>query len=143
MTNDASDAERTGRGVVAVIRRDSRLLAIRRSLHVAAPGMICFPGGGVEPGEDEQAAVVRELEEELALAIAPGRRLWSCRTAWGVDLAWWSATIDADAEPRPHPAEVAEAFWIEPAELAALDDLLPSNRGFLAALASGAVRWGD
>lgn len=134
-----SDAERTRRGVVAVLRRQGRLLAIRRSLTVAAPGMICFPGGGVEPGEDDPTALVRELQEELALVVRPVRRLWSCRTAWDVDLAWWLATMDDAAQPLPNPAEVAEAFWMEPLALAALEDLLPSNRGFLAALDAGEV----
>ena len=32
---------------------------------VAAPGRVCFPGGHVEPGEEDREAVVRECREEL------------------------------------------------------------------------------
>ena len=34
------------RGVVGVIFRGDRLLVIRRSMTVAAPGLLCLPGGG-------------------------------------------------------------------------------------------------
>ena len=61
-------------GVVAVILRGERFLVIRRSQHVRAPGMHCFPGGGIEPGEAEPDAVRRELLEELGVACRPLRR---------------------------------------------------------------------
>ena len=58
------------RGVVAIARRGERFLAIRRGRAVAAPGRVCFPGGHVEPGEDEREAVVRECREELRAHVA-------------------------------------------------------------------------
>jgi 8-oxo-dGTP pyrophosphatase MutT (NUDIX family) len=125
------------RGVVAVIRRDERLLVIRRALTVAAGGAYCFPGGGIERDETEPRALIRELEEELGLAVLPGRRLWESTTPWGVHLAWWTAAIAPDAAPCPNPAEVASCHWHSPAEMAALAGLLESNRQFLAALARG------
>jgi 8-oxo-dGTP diphosphatase len=127
------------RGVVAVIRRHERLLVIRRSLTVAAPGAYCFPGGGIEGEETEPRALIRELEEELCLVVLPGRRLWENTTPWGVHLAWWSASIAADATPCPNPAEVASCHWHSPAEMAGLAGLLESNRQFLAALARGEI----
>jgi len=38
------------RGVVAVVMRGEQFLVIRRSQHVRAPGMYCFPGGTIEAG---------------------------------------------------------------------------------------------
>ena len=52
-------------GAVAVVLREKKLLAIQRSFTVAAPGAFCFPGGGIEPGETEEIALARELQEEL------------------------------------------------------------------------------
>jgi 8-oxo-dGTP pyrophosphatase MutT (NUDIX family) len=118
------------RGVVAVIPRGDALLVIQRSYEVRAPGAYCFPGGGVEPGESEPAALVRELREELALVVSPLERLWNMRTAWGVDLAWWLADAAAQ-QPCPNPAEVAQVLWLPPDEIRRLPNLLSSNHAFL------------
>ena len=75
-----SHAEPPRQGVVAVVIRDGRFLVIRRSQHVRAPLMHCFPGGAIEPGEGEAAAVCRELREELAVDAAPQRLLWRSTT---------------------------------------------------------------
>ncbi|MDZ7615853.1 MAG: NUDIX domain-containing protein [Patescibacteria group bacterium] len=128
------------RGAVAICpRADGRLLVIRRSAGVIAPLTYCFPGGGLEPGESEPDALVRELQEELAVAIRPIRCLWQCRTAWNVELAWWLAHLPAGAEPIPNPAEVASVHWFTSAEMAAQPALLPSNREFLNLVLSGQV----
>ena len=131
--------EAVRRGVVAVIVRQGRLLVIRRSQTVAAPGAFCFPGGGIEPGESEEAALVRELHEELALAVEPVARVWHNVTPWHVELTWWSATIAPHAEPVPAPDEVESVHWLAPAEIAELPGLLASNHDFLAALARGEI----
>lgn len=118
-------------GVVAVVLRDERLLVIRRSQLVRAPGMHCFPGGGIEAGETESQAVVREMQEELAVRATPIRRLWESVTLWQVHLAWWQVKIDADAMPVPNPAEVESFHWLTPAEILRLPNLLGSNVEFL------------
>jgi len=130
------------RGVVAVIERRDRLLVIRRAEGIAAPGAFCFPGGGIEPGESEAAALVRELDEELAVAVEPQRRLWRSVTPWGVELFWWRAVLGEEIEPVANPAEVAGVYWHTLAEMAALDGLLESNRQFLAAVESGEIALG-
>lgn len=120
-------------GVIAVIMREDRFLTIRRSQKVSAPGAFCFPGGGIEPGETEQQALVRELQEELDIAAAaPLRRLWTSVTPRRVHLAWWAAQIDTDVVPRPNPAEVSECFWWTADEMDQCEALLVSNREFLA-----------
>jgi 8-oxo-dGTP pyrophosphatase MutT (NUDIX family) len=121
------------RGVVAVVVRGDRLLVIRRSQHVRAPGMHCFPGGAIEPGETEIEAVCREMLEELELAAEPQRLLWRSTTPWNVELAWWLVEIDAVAEPRPNPHEVESFHWLTPDEIRCLPQLLESNAEFLKA----------
>ncbi len=112
---------------------------IRRSELVAAPGAFCFPGGAIDGDETEQAALVRELHEELAVVATPLRRLWESTTSWGVWLAWWLAEISPDAEPVPNPAEVAALHWLSISEMRALPGLLSSNHAFLDAIAAGHI----
>jgi len=128
------------RGAVAICPRcDGRLLVIRRAAGVVAPLTYCFPGGGLEPGESETDALIREIREEIGVTVRPLRRLWRCRTAWNVELAWWLAQLPPGAEPAPKPSEVASIHWCTPAELAAEPELLPSNREFLDLLFAGQI----
>lgn len=125
------------RGAVAVIVRERRLLVIRRSQLVEAPGMFCFPGGAIQQGEDQQQALVRELAEELGVSVRPLRLLWSSTTRWNVQLNWWQAGLSEQEQPVPDPREVAEIQWLTTQELRALPELLSSNHEFLDALESG------
>ena len=118
-------------GVVAVIIQGERFLVIRRSQHVRAPGMHCFPGGAIEAGESEPDALRRELQEELALAARPLRRIWQSVTPWNVELAWWLAEIEPTSAPQPNPLEVETFHWLTAAEIRALPQLLASNLEFL------------
>lgn len=143
MNETENDAARSlpirKRGVVAVIVRGERFLVIRRSQHVRAPGMYCFPGGGIEPGETEEQAMVRELAEELAVMARPIRRLTESVTPWQVHLAWWLAEIDAGAELVAQPHEVESFHWLTAAEIRELPNLLASNVEFLEAWGNGLV----
>ncbi|GAB6186067.1 NUDIX domain-containing protein [Thermopirellula anaerolimosa] len=138
-TPDQDHRGTSRRGVVAVIRRGPRFLIIRRAAQVAAPGKLCFPGGGIEPGETEEQALVRELLEELGVGAVPRRRLWRRVTPWGVDLAWWLVELDPEQRIVPNPAEVGEYFWLTATELEHRRDLLESNRQFLSAWKNGEI----
>ena len=127
------------RGAVAVITHLGRLLVIRRSQHVRAPRAYCFPGGGIEPGETDREAVVREVREELGLDLTPQRRIWTSLTPWGVHLSWWSGKVDPEQICTPCAAEVESYHWLTPAEMSELPGLLESNRHFLAALEQGQI----
>lgn len=125
------------RGAVAVVVRDARFLVIRRSRHVSAPRKFCFPGGKIEQGESEEVALRRELQEELGCEVVPQRCVWRSETSWGVQLAWWLASIGPETDLTPHPDEVESFHWLTGDEMRALGELLESNRRFLDALEEG------
>lgn len=50
---------------VALVDPDGRVLLARRPEGKAMAGLWEFPGGKVEPGETPEAALIRELREEL------------------------------------------------------------------------------
>ena len=120
--------------VVAVRRDDGRLLCIRRSYTVAAPGKVCFPGGAIEVGEEQHAAVIREMREELGIEARPLKQCWFWEnpvtplTLWGWTADWLSGEL------QPAPAEVAEVHWLTEPEVIEHVDAMPSNRGFVASL---------
>ena len=52
---------------VALIDRDSRVLLAQRPEGKSLAGLWEFTGGKVEPGETPEAALIRELHEELGI----------------------------------------------------------------------------
>jgi 8-oxo-dGTP diphosphatase len=55
-----------------VLDSDGRLLLVRRA-NDPGRGLWSLPGGRVEPGESDEAAVVREVREETGLDVMTGR----------------------------------------------------------------------
>jgi len=107
----------------ALIDRDGRVLLQQRSQNRSMAGLWEFPGGKVEEGETPEAALIRELNEELGIetesaCLAPaafasepvGNRhmlllLYICRKWHGTPAA-----LDADA-----------LKWVMPREMFALE----------------------
>ncbi|RTL62526.1 MAG: 8-oxo-dGTP diphosphatase MutT [Hyphomicrobiales bacterium] len=54
----------------ALIDVDGRVLLAERPAGKSMAGLWEFPGGKVEPGESPEAALVRELDEELGITVA-------------------------------------------------------------------------
>jgi 8-oxo-dGTP diphosphatase len=122
------------RVVAAVVRRADRLLITRRLDRPGHPGQWEFPGGKVEPVEDEPAALRRELEEELGCAAEVGPLLLRHAHAYPdleVELAFYRCTLAPEAVP--HPLGVAEIAWAPLGTLAGYD-FLEADRAVLAEL---------
>ncbi len=110
------------RVVAAVIRRDGRILVARRHAHADRGGKWEFPGGKVEPGEADKAALAREIREELDCAVDVGPLL--ARTAHRypdleVELAFYACTMPTEATPRALGAAALE--WALPEDLPRYD----------------------
>lgn len=104
--------------VAAAIVRDGRVLAGRRRSGPFA-GRYEFPGGKVEPGEDEVAALVRECREELGIRVAVGERVGADTPIAAGVLRLYAATTDDHPAALDHDdlrwcaaAEVDDLPWI-------------------------------
>src|SRR5215510_1015743 len=53
----------------ALVDADGRVLICKRPQGKQLAGLWEFPGGKVEPGETPEAALIRELDEELGLDV--------------------------------------------------------------------------
>ena len=124
--------------VGAAIVRGDRVLTARRTAPPEAAGRWEFPGGKVEPGETPDAALVREVREELGCRVEvtgwlPGAVPIGDRHVLTVALA-----VLTEGDPDPH--EHDEIRWLTAAELDDVDWLEP-DRPFLphlrAALSGG------
>lgn len=120
---------------VALIDRDGRVFVAKRPEGKEMAGLWEFPGGKVEAGETPEAALVRELAEELTLDIdasclAPFSfssensgdfhllmPLYVCRKWGGI----------------PRPAENQVCKWLFPADLMQLD-MPPADKPLAAQL---------
>ena len=105
--------------VAAALVRDGAVLACRRCGGPYA-GQWEFPGGKVEPGEDERAALVRECREELGLDIVVGERVGPDTPIAAGTLRLFTACAAGDPVLRVHDAaawctaaDIGDRLWIE------------------------------
>jgi 8-oxo-dGTP diphosphatase len=72
---DGTVSDTSGRLVLvvaaALIDADGRVLLAQRPQGKSMAGLWEFPGGKVDPGETPEAALIRELAEELAIKVRP------------------------------------------------------------------------
>ena len=114
--------------VVAAVIYDGqrRVLVTQRPAGKALAGQWEFPGGKLEAGEPERAALGRELREELGIMVAaarPWRTLTHEYPERHVELSVWM--VDG-YEGVPTGLEGQPLRWERPASLRALP-LLPAD----------------
>ena len=108
--------------VAAVIRRpDGQVLLAQRAAHQHQGGLWEFPGGKVEAGEAVEAALARELREELGIEVLASRPL--IRVSH--DYPDKQVLLDVHEVSRftgePHGAEGQPLAWVAPRDLAQYD----------------------
>ncbi|WP_404388275.1 NAD(+) diphosphatase [Humibacillus xanthopallidus] len=108
--------------IMSVIDRDDRLL-LGRGAHWPE-GRFSVLAGFVEPGESFEAAVAREVAEEVGIRIADARYLGNQPWPFPSSLMVGYAATTSETDLRPDPAEIAEARWVTRMEYR---DLLSSN----------------
>jgi 8-oxo-dGTP diphosphatase len=70
LRDERSSADAPLRVVAAILTDGDRVLACRRRPEKSAAGKWEFPGGKVEPGEDDASALQREIREELGVDVS-------------------------------------------------------------------------
>ena len=109
--------------VAAIIAHDGAFLCVQRGPHKYAyvAHKFEFPGGKVEAGETPEAALVREIREELAYEIEVGALLMTVEHVYPdfkITLHGYSCTA---ADRALTLTEHVAAVWLPAEELASLD----------------------
>lgn len=107
--------------VGAAIVHERRLLAQQRAWPSRHAGRWELPGGRVEPGESDAAALARECAEELAVDVTVGDRVGhDVPLGDSATLRIYAATL-VDPAAAPRPVEHTALRWLSAAELDAVD----------------------
>ena len=105
------------RVVGAMIEKDGRYLITQRSPTASLPLLWEFPGGRVEPGETDEGALARELEEEMDIPVRVGERVIHVEHAYAsydIDFCVYRCEIRAGAIKN---TRVHDHRWVRPEEL--------------------------
>ncbi|MDA8389843.1 MAG: Nudix family hydrolase [Gammaproteobacteria bacterium] len=115
-----------------VCDKQGHYLVSQRPHGKAGAGLWEFPGGKVEPGEEEQDALVRELREELGIEATAVEPLphWRARDPAGIHLSLW---VVAAFDGVPEAREGQRIRWCTAFELARMD-FLPADVPLVARL---------
>jgi 8-oxo-dGTP diphosphatase len=130
--------------VAAVIEReDRRLLIGQRRSEDSSPLKWEFPGGKVREGEAAEAALSRELHEELGVTLTKCVEIGRVRHQYApspeeLEIRFFAAM----AEGEPAPLGFEQIVWVLPKDLGEYD-FLAANRELIANLATGRIRPGE
>jgi len=120
--------------VAAIIEREGKILVGRRTPAQSHPLQWEFPGGKVEAGETPGQALMRELEEELAIRGAAGEEITRYQFAYPgknpIELIFLRVT---SFEGEPENLIFHELRWQPKSRLAELE-FLEGDRDFLLAI---------
>jgi 8-oxo-dGTP diphosphatase len=115
-----STPDRSRKLVVAALIQSDRdeVLLTQRRADQDLPLLWEFPGGKIEPGEAPEAALARELLEELGVIARVGRIwdvLFHAYPRYDVYMLVYACTLEPGAEPRA--VEVKDWAWVPRAGL--------------------------
>ncbi|WP_175652158.1 Nudix family hydrolase [Pseudomonas sp. Marseille-P9899] len=117
----------------AVIRgADGQLLIARRDKTQHQGGLWEFPGGKVEDGETVDAALARELREELGIEVTAARPLIKIKHDYPDKQILLDVWDVSGFTGEPHGAEGQPLAWVSPKELAQYE-FPEANRPIVAA----------
>jgi 8-oxo-dGTP diphosphatase len=105
------------RVVGAMIEQDGRYLITQRPPKATLPLLWEFPGGRVEAGETDQAALARELREEMGITVEVGERCIHVEHAYELyDIDFCVYRCRLVSGPIQH-IRVHAHEWVRPEEL--------------------------
>jgi 8-oxo-dGTP diphosphatase len=117
--------------VAGAVIAQSRVLVAQRLRPPELAGRWELPGGKVGSDETEPEALVRELAEELGVAVAVGQRLGGdIRLTESTTLRAYQVSL---LSGEPHPHDHGALRWVSAEQLHEID-WVPADRGFLPAL---------
>lgn len=128
--------------VAAVIEReDRRILIGQRRRGDSSPLKWEFPGGKIEADEGPEAALARELREELGATLVHCVEIGRVRRVYAnggnpVEIRFYAAEI---ADENIEPKCFEQIVWVLPKELGDYD-FLDANRELIGQLATGKVK---
>ena len=128
--------------VAAVIEReDRRLLIGQRRKSDSSPLKWEFPGGKVQNGESPEAALSRELREELGVTLTKCAEIGRVHHRYAnipdqLEIRFYAAAF---AEPEISPLCFEQIAWVLPRELGDYD-FLAANAPLIADIATGRIK---
>ncbi|MGB2625007.1 MAG: (deoxy)nucleoside triphosphate pyrophosphohydrolase [Candidatus Acidiferrum sp.] len=131
--------------VAAIIERsDRRFLIGQRRRNDTSPLKWEFPGGKVEKGEAPEAALARELREELGVTLEKCVEMGRTRHKYAavpeeLEIRFYAASIK---ESKITPKTFEQIAWVLPKELGKYD-FLAANSQLIAQLATGRLKPND
>lgn len=128
--------------VCALILEDSKVLVVKRPAHKSEGLKWEFPGGKVEAGESEAAALAREISEELAIDVLPVESIVSVFSSNPTPIkliAWSCQWMGGNIELNEHLAiDWITAGQLRDTDLSHADRLLiPEIESYMANLKKG------
>jgi len=128
--------------VAAVIERsDRRLLIGQRRRDDSSPLKWEFPGGKVRQGEAPEAALARELREELGVTLTKCVEMGRVRHRYAtspeeLEIRFFAAALE---QGEPAPLCFEQILWVLPKQLRDFD-FLAANSELVANLATGRIK---
>jgi len=101
------------RVVAAVIEHAGRYLITQRNSTAVLPLLWEFPGGKVEPGETDEAALEREVAGRIGITVVVGAKVGEHvhdYARYEIHMVMFSCALPDGAVP--YPATVADLRWV-------------------------------